>query len=119
MKPFKSKRNTAPVSIISEEELKDFRQSMEDTAQSFLQLRDRFMDVVQATQQYKMLQNRLNSPQLPKAELKTLQDKVADLSHTLESKLFKSQDMQSVLWQIFRFGGLGLLLGWFLRGWLG
>ncbi|AIE75316.1 hypothetical protein D082_27880 [Synechocystis sp. PCC 6714] len=73
------------------------------------------------------------SPQVElEEELARIQSELEALSLELESELLTDRQLQKmfwdglrrglmgdVFWQIIRFGGLGLILGWGLKSWLG
>jgi ABC-type phosphate transport system auxiliary subunit len=69
-------------------------------------------------QQIQTMQTNHAAPGLPElqAELAQLQAQLAELEVTLESQLFSWDGFQDVFWMAVRFGGLGILIGWFLRG---
>lgn len=51
------------------------------------------------------------------ADLKKIQERLEELSYSLESQLLSWINFQRPFWQILRFGGLGLVLGWGLAFW--
>ncbi len=69
-------------------------------------------------QQIQTIQANHATPGLPElhTELAQLQAQLAELEVTLESQLFSWDGFQDVFWMAIRFGGLGILIGWFLRG---
>ena len=48
-------------------------------------------------------------------ELKQVKARLNELELTLESQLFSWGQLREPFWMAVRFGGLGVLLGWFLR----
>jgi len=102
----------------SDEELSSFEGALKETADEFLLLRDRFFAIRRAKARYEQVTS-ADLANLPAEELAQMQDRVEALKVTLESHLLSWKDMQEPFWQIFRFVGIGLVLGWFLRGWLG
>lgn len=50
-----------------------------------------------------------------KTELRHLTSEIEALELNLESKLIDWQSFRKPFWQVVRFGGLGLVLGWFLH----
>ncbi|NJO41419.1 MAG: DUF2968 domain-containing protein [Cyanobacteria bacterium CRU_2_1] len=54
-----------------------------------------------------------------KTELKRIQQQLEELEVALESQLFSWSGLKEVFWQAVRFGGLGIILGWMLRSWVG
>jgi len=64
------------------------------------------------------LQQSLPSPEL-KQELEALEQELSQVELTLESELFSWDGLREIFWQAVRFGGLGIVLGWFLKTWAG
>ncbi|MEM6351973.1 MAG: DUF2203 domain-containing protein [Cyanobacteria bacterium P01_D01_bin.14] len=100
-------------------ELSQFETALKETAKDFLALRDRYFEVKKAQQQRTELQTQLDSGSLPSAELKQLQQQIDTLEETLEGKILTWEMAKEPFWQALRFGGLGLVVGWLLRGWAG
>ncbi|EAZ94023.1 hypothetical protein CY0110_19547 [Crocosphaera chwakensis CCY0110] len=101
--------------------------------QSLLKLKERYKQVQQAQKQKLDLEERLNtvSPQ-DTAEIEKINEELQQLTITLESNLLTEEDVKTLLWegirqgllgevfwQIIRFGGLGIILGWLLKTWVG
>lgn len=49
------------------------------------------------------------------ATLKTISQELAQLEVSLESRLLSWRSVREPFWQIVRYGGLGVVLGWLLR----
>jgi predicted ribosome quality control (RQC) complex YloA/Tae2 family protein len=62
----------------------------------------------------KVLKSRAASPEV-KQELKVVEDHITKLDKELQSQLVTVE----VFWSAVRFGGLGLLVGWGLKAWIG
>ena len=98
----------------------NFEQELVEVERSLQELKDRYSQVQQAQtaqaplqqrqEQVKRQLQRTGSPEL-KAELRHIQDSLDDLELKLESGLFS---WEKPFWQIIRFGGLGLVLGWLM-----
>jgi hypothetical protein len=101
----------------TDEELAAFEGALKETADDFLLLRDRFFAVRRAKAKYEQATS-VDLSQLPVEELAQMQDRIEALKVTLESHLVSWRDLQEPFWQIVRFGGLGLVIGWFLARWL-
>ena len=101
------------------EELARFETALKETAKDFLALRDRYFAVKQAYRQRAELQAQFDPATLPTAERQRLQQQIDTLEETLEGKILAWETLKEPFWQALRFGGLGLVLGWFLRGWVG
>ncbi|MEM9946817.1 MAG: hypothetical protein AAF810_12235, partial [Cyanobacteria bacterium P01_D01_bin.36] len=102
----------------SDAELASFEGELKETADEFLRLRDRFFAIRRAKAKYEQATT-ADLSALPAEELAQMQDRVEALKVTLESQLLSWREVQEPFWQIFRFVGIGLLLGWFLHAWLG
>ena len=101
----------------SDEDLSIFEGALKETADEFLLLRDRFFAIRRAKAKYEQA-TRADLSKLPAEELAQMQDRIEALKVTLESHLLSWREIQEPFWQIVRFGGLGLIVGWFLNEWL-
>ncbi|WP_346289492.1 DUF2203 domain-containing protein [Sphaerothrix gracilis] len=97
---------------LTAEDMGQFEAALSETAQTFKAVRQRYREVRQAQQQHQQL----SQADLPRQELARLQAELEQLELTLESRLVTWRNFQEPFWQAVRFGGLGLLLGWLLRG---
>ncbi|MBM0741350.1 hypothetical protein JOY44_06910 [Phormidium sp. CLA17] len=98
----------------------DFDQELVEVERSLQELKDRHNQVQQAQaaqanlqqrqEQIKRQHQRAASPEL-KVELQHIQDSLDELEVKLESRLFS---WEKPFWQIVRFGGLGLVIGWLM-----
>ena len=116
MKPPKPSENSEP----------DFEQELEEVERSLLSLRERYDQVQRDRQQQAQWQQRRdqlkhNKSQTPeiKAELRQIQQQLEMLEVNLESQLFSWTSLKRPFWQIIRFGGLGVVIGWLLRSCVG
>ncbi|PSF35268.1 DUF2203 domain-containing protein [Aphanothece hegewaldii CCALA 016] len=115
----------------------EFEQAILDLDKSLMTLKQRYSQVKQDLQQQVQLKEQLETvvqewrthqqPELEK-EIIDLRDQIQELSVALESALLSSQDFQrlfwkglkqgllnEVFWQVIRFGGLGIVIGWLLK----
>lgn len=97
-----------------------FEQEFATVERSLRDLKERYTQVQQDEQTKAQLQERKeqlkgrgrsSSPDL-KAELTRLQTQLDELEVNLESKLFSWGSLREPFWQIVRFGGLGVVVGW-------
>jgi len=100
-------------------ELVQFETALKETAKDFLALRDRYGAVKRAYQQRAKLQAQFDPATLPTAERQRLQKQIDELEETLEGKILTWEMVKEPFWQALRFGGLGLVLGWALKSWVG
>lgn len=91
-----------------------FEQELTTVEQSLDQLKQRYDQVKRDRQLQGELQSRVQTLQ---QELKQIQQQLDTLEVELESRLFAWIRLQEPFWQMVRFGGLGVLLGWGLH-WL-
>ncbi len=121
----------------SENEYLDFETTLHETERSLIKLKERYRQIRQAQQRQTEIQQSLQEMELEESvpspeweqQLQTLQEELQELSITLESRLLSPEENQGLLfaqvffieafWQVVRFGGLGVLLGWFLKTWAG
>ena len=54
-----------------------------------------------------------------KQEVRQIQQRLEELEITLESQLVSWGWVRETFWQVVRFGGLGVVIGWLLRSWAG
>ncbi|MBD0268408.1 MAG: hypothetical protein ICV77_08950 [Cyanobacteria bacterium Co-bin8] len=93
----------------------DLNQALNRLEERLRPLRSAIRNLVQLQQ----VQDRLaESDQLALAtdEIKALQQQAEDLEMALTSQVFSWQQLKEPFWQAIRFGGLGLVVGWLLRG---
>ena len=104
---------------LTEQDLSDFATALEETHKDFDALHQRYDEVREAFVQRSQLQSTITQGHLPKAELNRLKKQLETLEETLENQLMTWNNLKEPFWQVLRFVGLGLVLGWFLRGWFG
>ncbi len=110
----------------------DFEQTLQEFERSFLLLKARYAQVQSDQQiqqdlkqeltqvQQHVLQSRSKKRQVDlKRELKQLKARLEETDLALESQLFSWGGLREVFWQAVRFGGLGVVIGWLLKGWAG
>lgn len=101
----------------SDEDLAEFEREFKKTADDFLRVRDRFFAIRRAKAKYEQAAE-LDRSTLPKEELDQLEERIESLRITLESQLLSWREASEPFWQIVRFGGLGLVIGWALGFWI-
>ncbi len=104
----------------------DFEQELEEVERSLLSLRERYNQVQGDRQQQAQWQQRRdqlkhNKSQTPeiKAELRQIQRQLERLELNLESQLFSWRSLKKPFWQVVRFGGMGVIIGWILKSYAG
>ena len=101
----------------SDEELAEFERDFKQAADDFLRVRDRFFAIRRAKAKYEQA-TEIDKSTLPKEELEQLEERIESLKITLESKLLSWRETSEPFWQIVRYGGLGLVIGWGLGFWI-
>lgn len=111
----------------------EFETALMEVERSLLNLQERYKKVQQAQKQKRDLERRLKdvSPE-DSMEVQKINEELQQLRITLESNLLTDEDTKTLFWegirqgllgeffwQIIRFGGLGVLLGWLLKTWAG
>lgn len=98
-----------------------FDRSLHSLEASLQALKERYQAVQLAQQQQQILQQQRDeiqaqSPQSPELqlELRRIEAQLTELEFTLESRLFSWSGLRESFWQVVRFGGLGLAIGWSL-----
>jgi hypothetical protein len=110
----------------TENSLLDFPQALAEVQRSLDLLKDRYGQVVRdqglkGEFQAELAHLSKNHGQTPsiKAELDRIQQEIELLEVNLESRLFTwSHNLKRPFWQIVRFGGLGVIIGWLLKSWI-
>lgn len=54
-----------------------------------------------------------------RAELKDIEQQLAQIEVAIESQLFSWESFREIFWQIVRFVGLGIVMGWVLKSLVG
>lgn len=97
----------------------EFQQELDQLEQFLVELKQRYTEVHQAEREKSQLQAQVKDlqaqPATPKTELQKLQKQLENLEVILESRLLKWSSFKEPFWQIVRFGGLGIVLGWILH----
>ena len=119
------------------DESAEFTEAIEEVEAAIASLKDRYRQINEAEQQKKDLEAQFSQiepqwrenplPELEK-ELVQIREQIQELEVILESNLLKEGELKrlfwegirrgllgEVFWQIVRFSGIGVLLGWILR----
>jgi small-conductance mechanosensitive channel len=120
-----SPQDSAPTDATSESET--FAQELLEVERSLQDLKARYSQVQHDEQRQAdlhqtrdRLQHRLSQTTHTdlrsnlKAELQQIEARLEELEFSLESRLFTWGSLREVFWQILRFGGLGMSIGWLL-----
>lgn len=102
--------------IVFEQELAEVERSLQQLKQRYSQVQQDQATQAQLQQRQETLKQQLKlRPTVDmKAELKRIEDRLDELATSLESQLFTWGSLKESFWQIVRFSGLGLVVGWML-----
>jgi hypothetical protein len=97
-----------------QESRRQFEEALAETERSLLELKQRYAQYVE------------QQDKLPASEVKSLrgvlgeiQQKLEALNFYLKFLLFNWGEVKEPFWQVLRFGGLGVVIGWLLKLWAG
>ena len=103
----------------------DLNQAIATVEESLKQLKQRYHQVqrdLKRREQLRELKQELkqqakanNTENIIRAELKHIEQEIANLELNLESRLWNWKELQEPFWQAVRFTGLGIIIGWVLR----
>lgn len=97
--------------------LVEVERSLEELQERYIQVKQDWQTYSQLLQEQQELtqrqKNNVNKEPI-KTELKHLQQKLAEVQLNLESRLLINF---SPFWQVVRFVGLGIVIGWLLKTW--
>ena len=94
----------------------EFEAALRDATKSLKAVKERYVEIRRAQQQQQTLRQRLKQADLPLSEVKSIKQRLEELELSLESRLLSWRHFQQPFWQAIRFGGLGVIIGWILRG---
>lgn len=84
--------------------------------QQIIKDKQRQQELIARKEEIKTLQSDENNPpESLKSELKYIQEELDAIEVRLESELFKWSSFSEPFWQIVRFGGIGIVIGWILK----
>ena len=116
MKLLRRSKQHSPT-LPSDEDLAKFESELKETADEFLLVRDRFFAIRRAKAKYEQA-DAIDRTNLPAEELAQLEERIESLKITLESQLLSWREASEPFWQIVRYAGLGLVVGWALGFWV-
>ncbi|WPF87685.1 hypothetical protein WEU38_12800 [Cyanobacterium aponinum AL20118] len=83
--------------------------------QQIINDKQRKEELINRKEQLKTLKTENNPPDSLKSELKYIEEELNEIEVRLESELFKWSSLSEPFWQIVRFGGIGIIIGWILK----
>ena len=109
-------RNDREVNLQQPEDRKKFETALREATQTLKAVKKRYVEIRRAQQQKQTLRQRLQYGELPLSEVNAIKQRLEELEFSLESRLLSWRHLQQPFWQAIRFGGLGVIIGWILRG---
>jgi hypothetical protein len=106
----------------------EFAQALETVERSLAAVKERYTQIQVDRQRQAELGNlredvrksvRQNPTAQLKQELRQIEQELEAIELNLESSLFSWGSIKQPFWQAVRFGGLGILLGWILKSYVG
>jgi alpha-tubulin suppressor-like RCC1 family protein len=117
-----------PSELNREDSENEFVQAIAAVERSLAAVKERYTQIQCDRQRQAELGNRREDvrqslrqnplPQLKK-ELREIEQELETIELNLESSLFSWGSIKQPFWQAVRFGGLGILLGWILKSYVG
>jgi len=113
--------NSLPDQPAESKETAEFNAALAEVERSLTELKQRHAQVLQDQQRQTELTHRrerihqqtnYRSRSELREELSQIEKQLDELEVNLESRLFNWTSLQRPFWQIVRFGGLGLIIGW-------
>lgn len=105
-----------------EEQIIDLEASLEKIKQRYQQIKVDKLRQEQLNEQKQQLKAESSSEKRHnslKSELKYIDDELAQIRLRLESELFQWSDLSEPFWQVVRFVGIGIVIGWILKNYSG
>ena len=104
----------------------EFEQELEEVERSLRSLKERYDQVqrdpttgtMATAATIRLKHDKSQTPEI-KAELRHIQQQLERLELNLESQLFSWRSLKKPFWQVVRFGGMGVIIGWILKSYAG
>jgi hypothetical protein len=124
--------NLSPQDFSQDSQDLEVDQAIAETEELFGQVKERYAqiriakaDLAPLKQQQQELKKQLKGKQQKewhdrqaiKEELAQVESRLLEIAIELESNLISWQSFREPFWQILRFGGVGIIVGWYLRIW--
>ncbi|MBF2056221.1 MAG: hypothetical protein IGQ45_03135 [Cyanobacterium sp. T60_A2020_053] len=102
----------------------DVNSALEDLENNLHRLKDRYKQIQEDQQRKQELitekdtliqQLKENNQNSLKSEIELIKKELDEIELRLESELFKWSSLSEPFWQIVRFGGAGIVIGWVLK----
>ncbi len=111
----KASESATQVSI--EEQITEIEASLDKIKQRYQQIEIDNLRKTELIEQKSAIKEKLpkNKQDSLKSELQYIEDELNEIEVRLESELFKWSNFIEPFWQIVRFVGIGIVIGWFLN----
>lgn len=108
----------SPTELNIEDAIAHLEAKLEQVKQRHQQIindQQRQKELITRKEEIKTLKAENNPPDSLKSELKYIEEELDAIEVRLESELFKWSSLSEPFWQIVRFGGIGIIIGWILK----
>ncbi|HEY9761106.1 MAG TPA: hypothetical protein V6D07_01210 [Trichocoleus sp.] len=100
----------------SSRRIAELGQTLDQLEERLRHLRTGVTNLAQLHQLQEQLETSSDQVSLAEAETQSVQQQIEELEAALTNQFFSWQPFREVFWQVVRFGGLGLVVGWLIRG---
>ncbi|MBD2138432.1 hypothetical protein H6F32_12725 [Anabaena sp. FACHB-1237] len=108
-----------PDNLLIAQELEELEADLQHLKQRLGQVQADKEQKAQWQQELQNLQqNREQTPEI-KADITRIKEQLEAIEINLESQLISWNSIKKPFWQAVRFGGLGVIMGWLLKSWVG
>lgn len=104
---------------------KEIEQQLEQLENELMLLKQRYSQIerdqqkkAEWRQKAKDIQQAKNRTEEMRFDLRRIEKEIELIEINLESKLISWRSLNKPFWQVIRFGGLGILIGWWLKSWM-
>jgi transcriptional regulator with XRE-family HTH domain len=104
---------------------KEIEQQLEQLENELMLLKQRYSQIerdqqkkAEWQQKAKDIQQAKNRTEEMRFDLRRIEKEIELIEINLESKLISWRSLNKPFWQVIRFGGLGILIGWWLKSWM-
>ncbi|MCZ2201880.1 hypothetical protein [Cylindrospermopsis raciborskii] len=104
---------------------REIEQQLEQLENELMLLKQRYTQIqtdqqqkAQWQQKAKDIQQNKNLTREMRFELRRIEKEIELIEINLESKLISWRSLSKPFWQVIRFVGLGILIGWWLKSWM-
>ena len=111
--------NSPTTEVNIEDQITEIELSFDKIKQRYQQIQtdtDRKEELIERQAEVKDQLKQKNNTDSLKSELNFIKEELTEIEFRLESELFKWSQLGEPFWQAVRFLGIGIVIGWFLKG---